>query len=160
MLHRAIRDPVAPADTDADLAAVERGERHLRLLAEIAEIGMGLVRSLGELAQARVRRELNGEDGAARAEDAAAAFDKMSQTVRRTLALEARLAEGVTLRRQGLSAERAARRAAHKTAVDKAIVIGLHDAWAADCPDAEYHAMVDRLLEDAQEYSRGRRTMR
>jgi hypothetical protein len=43
------------------------------------------------------------------------------------------------------------RAASHKTAVDEAIVGGLHDAWAADCPDTEYHDLVDRLPADAQE---------
>ena len=126
------------------------------MLAELAEIGMGLARSLGELAQARIEREKKAEEAPARSEDAAAAFDRMSQTVRRTLALEARLAAGVKARREGLFAERAERRAtrsaAHKTAVDDAIVDGLHDAYAADCPDAEYHDLSDRLMEDAREY--------
>ena len=47
---------------------------------------------------------------------------------------------------------RATRAAAHKTAVDEAIIGGLHDARAADCPDEEYHDLADRLMEDAQEY--------
>ena len=163
MLHRALLDPIPPADADVDTAAmaetvrvVERAERHLAMLAELSEIGMDLARSLGELAQARIEKEKNGEDAPGRSEDAAAAFDKMAQTVRRTLALEARLAAGVKARREGLFAERAERRAtrsaAHKTAVDDAIVDGLHDAYAADCPDAEYHDLSDRLMEDAREY--------
>ena len=109
MLHRALLDPIPPADTEAETAAmaetasaVERGERHLRMLAELAEIGMRLARSLGQLMDARVERELKGEVAPGRSEDAAAAFDKMAQTVRRTAALEARLAEGVKAHREGL----------------------------------------------------------
>jgi hypothetical protein len=163
MLHRALHDPIPPEDTDADIAAtaettraVERGERHLRLLAELSEIGMTLARSLGELAQARIEKELKGEVAPGRSEDAASAVEKMAQTVRRTLALEAKLAEGVKVRRQRLVTECAERRetraAAHKTAVGEAIMEGLHDAYAADCSDDEYHELAERLLDDAKEY--------
>ena len=163
MLHRTLQDPIPPADTDVDTAAmaeatsaIERGERHLRMLVELGEIGMTLARSLGELAQARIEQEKKGEDAPARSEDAAAAFDKMAQTIRRTLALEARLAEGVKARREGLITQRAERRAArsaaHQTAVGDAIIGGLHDAWAADCSDTEYNDLADRLLDDAREY--------
>jgi hypothetical protein len=163
MLHRALLDPIPPADADIDTAAmaetvgaIERGERHLRMLAELSEIGMSLARSLGELAQARIEKEKNGEDAPARSEYAAAAVDKMAQTVRRTLALGATLAAGVKARREGLITERAARRAAntaaHQTAVDDAIIGGLHDAYTSTCPDAEYHDLSERLLDDAREY--------
>ena len=161
MLHRVLQDPIPPADADTAAmaeaaAAVERGERRLRLLAELTEIGMSLARSLGELVQARIEQEIKSDDAPGRSKDAAAAFDKMAQTVRRTAALEARFDEAVKARREGLITERAARRAtrsaAHKTAVDDAIVDGLHDAYAADCPDAEYHDLSDRLMEDAREY--------
>ena len=163
MLYRALLDPIPPAEADTDTAAMaetardlERGERHLAMLAELSEIGMGLARSLGELAQARIEREKNGEAAPGRSEDAAAAFDKMAQTVRRTAALEARLAAGVKARRERLFTERTERRAAgaaaHKTAVEEAIVEGLHDAYAATCPDAEYNELADRLMDDAQEY--------
>ncbi len=80
----------------------------------------------------------------------------MAQTVRRTLALEAKFAEGVKARREKRITDGAERRkeraAAHKSEVDEAIVGGLHDAWAADCSDAEYRDLCDRLLDDAQEY--------
>ncbi len=32
------------------------------------------------------------------------------------------------------------------------VMSGPHDAWAADCPDTEYHDLVDRRRADAQEY--------
>jgi hypothetical protein len=163
MLHRALLDPIPPDDADTDTAAmvetardIERGERHLKMLAELSEIAMKLARSLGELAQARIEKEKNGEDAPGRSEDATAAFDKMAQTVRRTAALEATLAAGVKARRETLITDRAERRAArtaaHETAVDDAIIGGLHDAYASTCPDAEFHDLSDRLLDDAREY--------
>ena len=49
MLHRALLDPIPPAETDADTAAtaeaardIARGERRREMLAELAEIGMRL----------------------------------------------------------------------------------------------------------------------
>ena len=163
MLHRTLLDPIPPADADADTAAMaeaasaaERGERHRRMLVEMAEIGMRLLRSLGELVEARVEQEKKDADAPSRSKDAAVACDKMAQTVRRTLALEAKLAEGVKARREKLITEcaerRATREAAHKTAVGNAIINGLHDAWAADCSDTEYNDLADRLLDDAREY--------
>jgi beta-glucosidase len=60
----------------------------------------------------------------------------------------------VTVRRQKLitdgAARRAASKAAHKTAVDE-VIGGLHDAWAADCTDEEYKDLCERLLDDVQE---------
>ena len=163
MLHRALLDPIPPAETDADTAAmaeeaiaIERGERHRRMLVELAEIGMRLVRSLGELVDAHVEQEKKDADAPSRSKDAAVACDKMALTVRRTLALEAKLAEGVKARREKLISDcaerRATREAAHKTAVGNAIINGLHDAWAADCSDTQYNDLADRLLDDAHEY--------
>ena len=164
MLHRVLLDPIPPADADDDTAAmaetareVERGERHLAMLAELSQIGMRLARSLGDLAEARTAAARSDENLAAHGEDAAAAsFDKIALTVRRTLFLEAKLAAGLKVRREGLILERAARRAAgaedRKNAVEEAIIEGLHDAWAATCPDEEYNNLADRLLNDAREY--------
>ena len=60
------------------------------------------------------------------------------------------------MRRQRLITDcaerRASRAAAHKTAIDEAIIRGLHDAYAADCSDDEYHELAERLLDDAREY--------
>jgi hypothetical protein len=163
MLHRALLDPTPPADTDADTVAsaeasrdIERDERRREMLTELAEISMRLARSLGDLVEARVEQEKTSKDAPAHSKDAAAAFDKMAQTVRRTLALEAKLAEGVKARREKLITDgaerRATRAAAHKDNVDEAIMEGLHDAYAADCSEDEYHTLAERLLDDAREY--------
>ena len=63
-------------DIDPEAAsAVERGERHRRMLVEMAEIGMRLLRSLGELIEARVEQEKKDADAPSRSKDAAAACD-------------------------------------------------------------------------------------
>ena len=163
MFDRALQDPTPPAEADADTAAtaeaardIARGERRREMLAELAEISLRLARSLGDLVEARVEHEKTCKDAPSHSKDAAAAFDKMAQTVRRTLALEAKLAEGVKARREKLitdGAERhATRAAAHKNNIDEAIIEGLHDAYAADCSDDEYHELAERLLDDAQDY--------
>jgi hypothetical protein len=163
MLHRDLQDPIPPADTDAETAAaaetaiaIGRGRRRLEMLAELAELSMGLARSLSELVEARVEHEKKSADAPPHSKDAAAAFDKMAQTVRRTLALEAKLDAEVWARREQRitagAARRAARATAHQTAVKDAIIEGLHDAYAADCCDDEYHELAERLLDDAHEY--------
>ena len=159
MLHRILQDPIPPAETDAVAEASiadERGERRREMLAELAEIGMRLARSLGDLVEARIDHEKKTADAPPRSKDAAAAFDMMAQTVRRTLALEAKLAHGVKARREKLITDgaerRATRAAAHKNNIDEAIIEGLHDAYAADCSDDEYHELAERLLDDAQDY--------
>ena len=163
MLHRSLPDLPAPTDADFDApdsaeasAALERDERHLRVLAELTDIGMRVARALGAAAEKRIL-EAAGEDGAlAPGEDPAAAFNKIAQTVRRCVALEAKLAADVRSGRAGLAAERAARAAKckedHKAAKLEAIIDGLHDAWAVDCPQTLYEEQVERLMEDAQEH--------
>ena len=107
MLHRALEDPIPPAEADADTATmaetardIERSERRREMLAELAEISMRLARSLGDHVEARVEHEKKSADAPPHSKAAAAAFDKMAQIVRRTVALEAKLAEGVKARRE------------------------------------------------------------
>jgi hypothetical protein len=109
----------APADlTEA------RTERHLRLLAELAELGMTLARTV--VAQA--------EDGAE------LAFARIARAVRQTLALEARLAEEGQLRR-----ERQARE--HKHQREAKVRRMVETTIEADADESD----IDDLLYDLNE---------
>jgi hypothetical protein len=75
--------------------------------------------------------------------------------VRRTLQHPTKSGGTATLPQSGEieRAERnATRGAAHKNAVEEAFISGLHDAYAATCPDAEYNELADRLMDDARDY--------
>jgi hypothetical protein len=163
VLYRSLQDPIPPADADLDTAAMveteaalERGERHLRVLVELTEIAMKLARSLGELAEARIEAVKTADGALAPGEDPAAAFNKIAQTIRRTLALEAKLAKDVKSGRDGLIAERASRRAerdeAHEAAKKTAVLYGFHDAYVGSSSEAEYEDLIERLMEDTEEY--------
>ena len=68
------------------LPAIERAERHMRMLAELAEIGMDLARE--------VRRQALDQSGAApSAADLALTFSRIARAVRQTVALESKLAD-------------------------------------------------------------------
>ena len=118
MLYRSLPDPSPPADADLDTAAmaaaeadVERGERHLRVLARLTEIAMNLAEALGRQVEARIEATTRDDASPAPGDNPGlAAFEKMARTVRRTVALEAKLAAGVKIRRDSLIAERASRR--------------------------------------------------
>jgi hypothetical protein len=89
-------DPDTPAADNAPDPSVLRAERRLRLLAELAEIGMELARSLrpGALADAACEPTADGdtttETGRGRGRDPAEAFAPLSRAIRLTLALEAK----------------------------------------------------------------------
>lgn len=115
--------PEPPAETPdmvEDAAAVARAERQGRMLARLAELGM-------ELAEAVVAQGV--KEGAA---EAAGAFAKLAQAVRRTIALEAHVAEELGRRRGSLGEKRAARRekarADHEEAKTEAIEMCISDA--------------------------------
>jgi hypothetical protein len=164
MLYRSLPDLPPPSEADLDTAAmaaseasIERAERHLRILARLTDIAMNLAEGLGRKAEAHIEATATPSDAAPKSgDDPNIAFGKMAQTVRRTIALEARLAAGVKAGRDSLIAERAARRAtlgeAHQAAKTDTILDGLHDAYAASSPEAEYEERVDTLMEDAREH--------
>jgi hypothetical protein len=157
MLYRTLDDPAPPADANLEnlAAALERDERHLRVLARLTQIAMDLAEALGEAAKARIETGKTEDRPPAPTDTATIdAFNTIAQTVRRTVALEAKLAEGVKTRRAGLIAERAARDEAHVAAKNEAIIFGLHDAYAGSTSGAEYEALIDRLMEDAEEHLR------
>jgi hypothetical protein len=164
MLYRDLEDPAPPLDADVDTAAMaetaaaaERAAWHVQILGEVAEIHLTLTRSLGELALARVEAAKAEKRGLAPDDDVTlAALGKATQTLRRTVALRDKLDAQASARRQGLLADRARRRAEraaeHRSAKTDAVLEGFADAFAADTPDAEYHAHVDDLMADAETY--------
>ncbi len=93
---------------------VECGERQLRMLRRMAEVGIGLVERLGQIAMSGA--EPASGEGAASAtipatipatiNDIAGAYTRLTQSLRRTLAMEARLAEEMKARRLGVVASR------------------------------------------------------
>jgi hypothetical protein len=72
--------------SEAPDPAAARTERHLRLLAELAEIGMDLAREVR-------RQALDQSEDSPPAADLALTFSRIARAVRQTVALEARLAE-------------------------------------------------------------------
>ncbi|MGH7881205.1 MAG: hypothetical protein ACREQD_17150, partial [Candidatus Binataceae bacterium] len=86
-------------------AAVERDERDVRMLERLAEVGMELVELIAQNAKACF--EAASAEGVAPAQDPTATYNKLAQSVRRTLALKARLVEGLKMRRTGLATQRA-----------------------------------------------------
>ena len=164
MLYRSLEDPAPPVDADVDTAAMaetaaaaERAAWHVQILGEAAEISLTMMRSLGELARARVQAAKAEGRGLAPDDDLTlAALGKATQTLRRTVALRDKLDAQATARREGLLAERVRRRAdraaAHVDAKTDAVLCGLADAYAADTTDAEYNGHIDNLMADAQEY--------
>ena len=125
------------------------------MLAELAEIAMTLARSLSELALTRIDEVKSADAKLAPGEDPTAAFSKISQTIRRTIDLEARLAEPLAIRRTGLAAARSARRAvldeAHKTAVDNAIDYALGDAFCGVYPEPDGDEL-DKVRSAAEDF--------
>lgn len=119
----------------------DMAERHGRVLAELSELGLGLARDLQQRALAA--------DSPEAAADLAAAFHRISRSVRQTLALEARLErerrrraqeDAIELERQ--RPQRAERRAAEvRTAVERLI-------WT----EAESEERAEELLADLDDY--------
>ncbi len=112
--------PIAetPAAEDATDPSIQRAERRLRLLEELAEIGMELARGLKQ-------PELAGDDAAAaasgRRRDPAEAFAGLSRAIRLTLMLEERTDQALRDLKAGLATARQEKRErAAKAAADAA----------------------------------------
>jgi hypothetical protein len=118
---------VAPADLTA--SDETRTERHLRLLAELAELGMTLARTV--VAQAEEAPSVG---------DPGLMLSRIARAVRQTLALEAKLAEDHQVRRQRETRELGFRRQAKVRRI-------VEQAIEADADDSE----IDNLLCDLNE---------
>jgi hypothetical protein len=126
---------------------VDRTERQLRTLQELAEIGMDLARD--------VRRQAlePTADEAARSADLGLIFSRIARAVRQTLALEARLAEdrGKLAERPALGVSDRWRSARRKRQV-KGIVGDVIDAEAdSDFEARRLYRERDERLEDGDE---------
>ena len=101
----------APPADEAPAPAVLRAERRLRLLAELADIGMELARALRPVAPASPDGDRVDADGAAaqtgqaRGGDPAEAFARLSRAIRLTLALEAKTDAGLRDLKAGIVRE-------------------------------------------------------
>ena len=114
MRYRPLITPRQPSEAEIEspqiieaAAFVESGDELLAMLAELARYGMELAQAQRDYAMARLAAVT--VDGAAlnHGEDPTAAFNKISQTVRRTIALQLKLKEDVGKRRSGLTTDRA-----------------------------------------------------
>ena len=143
-------DPPRPCEREA------RAQRQMRMLEELAEIGMKLARAVERRIEERLSAD--AEDGDAGLADAGLAlvFSRISRAVRQTIALEsrldrelhdARLAEHAVIAGQARDATRTlARRRKH--AVREAV----QAAFEADGPELEaLLADLDERLEDSDD---------
>ncbi len=162
-------DPSTHAAASACSGAMsERTERHLRMLAELAEIGMALARKVGRQAldEAGAAAERDGGSGpggtgpggTGPGGDPGLVFARIARAVRQTVALEARLdAEAQALEQQRATA-RASREAAQRARIQQQkervkrlvedAISGASDR-EADLADAETLRLdLDERLED------------
>ena len=159
MLYRPCPDLPPPTEAEVDTpemvetaAGLERDERDVRMLQQLAELGMELAVAIAQNAKACL--EAASAEGVAASPEPMAAFNKMAQTVRRTLALKAKLGETVKTARTGLAGQRAERRAkldaAHLQTIEEAIETTFGDTLEEDFPDLEGKES-EALLSDLQE---------
>ena len=177
MTYRSLPDPnelrdveLKPPEMVESARLVECGERQLRILRRMAEVGIGLVERLGQIATSGA--EPASGEGAASAtipatipatiNDIAGAYTKLTQSLRRTLAMEARLAEEMKARRLGVVASRNKQHAekikAIEDVVNQNIEYALTKAVRRERPEADRetseHLLIDMFerLDDAEEF--------
>jgi hypothetical protein len=182
LAHSIPQDPASPAADEAPDPAVLRAERRLRLLAELADIGMDLARALKPSAQADEAPDEAADGGPAtepgrtRRRDPAEAFAPLSRAIRLTLALEAKtdaelcdLKAGVLRAREEERTVTAERRkvAATKAAADREekirdLVVEAAEFEIEDCRDMLdlLNALDERLDEDAAYFDREQKPLR
>ena len=155
--------PEAASDAAAsDVAGAERTARHLRLLAELAEIGMELARDVRRQALEPDAGRMDAAAGSAggrgaRAEaraDLGLVFARIARAVRQTVALEARLASDAKEQAQrGIAAEasRAAMQRARGRQQKARVRRVVEEAIASEATGHEAENMrfdLDERLED------------
>ena len=163
MFHRLLHDPIVPADTEGDDAGelaedIARAKHRLAIARVLVQMSLEQTEAEHEAAlEARRNPKADAEGSAPK--DPGEAWDRRAKALRRSLALEVYLEKDLRTVRAGEKKERAERterraadRKAHEEARKEAVIHGLHDAYAADCSDDEYHNLSDRLLDDAREY--------
>jgi hypothetical protein len=141
------------ASAEAPDPAILRAERRLRMLDELAQIGMNLARALERQALAAADPAEPTAQGAAEASadraptpitpagDPSVAFARISRAIRLTLALEARTDEALRALRAGVAAEVKARRVADCNRA----------AAQASARREARHEAVERLVTEAAE---------
>jgi hypothetical protein len=131
-----------PQPSETADPAVARTERHLRMLAELGEIGMDLARE--------VRRQALDRTGEAPpAADLALTFSRIARAVRQTVALEAKLAEGPSERARLSVADRW--RSARRKRQVKEIVAAVIDDEAGEYDVDGLHEQLQERLDDGDE---------
>ncbi|MDR3513455.1 MAG: hypothetical protein P4L73_17590 [Caulobacteraceae bacterium] len=131
---------MAGPDPDGDETAEARAARRLRMLKELAEIGMGLARNVGGPAS-----------GVA---DPGLAFSRIARAVRQTLALEARFDEEGQARAQEVAAQKEkaqAIRALHRQMLIDDVRTLAGRVIRADASESGREHEVERLLADLDE---------
>ena len=145
-----------PSLTPASLedAAIRRAERHLRMLEELAEIGMDLARMLRRRVEAEAETDTKADAPTpAAGRDPADAFQRLSRAVRLTVALEARVGETLRALIAGEAAAAETRRAQRREATEEKVLNLVGHAMAAEIDDEKaleacYEALGERLVED------------
>ena len=162
MTYRSLPDPNELRDVDVETPEmvqnarlVECGERQLRMLQRMAEVGISLVERLGQISMSGAE-PASGEGAApatipATINDIAGAYTKLTQSLRRTLAMEARLAEDIKARRLGVVASRNKQHAEKikviEDVVSQNIEYALTKAIRRERPDSDRETS-ERLLLD------------
>ncbi|MDQ2859581.1 MAG: hypothetical protein M3T55_02415 [Pseudomonadota bacterium] len=181
-----LEDPALSAADEAPDLSVLRAERRLRLLQELAEIGMELARALrprppedraaDEAAGGEPAPEKGGGTGRRKGREPADAFGPLSRAIRLTLALEARtdealrdLKSGAALARQDERAK-AAEHAKIAAANDREarqervreLVMSVAEAESEDAGEYDqlYEALEERLEDDEAYVDCGGRPLR
>ncbi len=121
----ALPDPPAGERTVSDeadhlAAAALRAERRLRMLQALSDIGLDLTLKLQERVHAGRAEEPKGEASEVSPSDYAAAFAKLSRSVRLTLELEARADEALRALLSGETTARETRRQAREQHAEEA----------------------------------------